>query len=92
MYYLPYKGYAPSYLLNESTCQLDGQDYLLEGSLDVWFQPNAFGGACAYLIFIGVPQEHRGVGIATITRQFEWDGASLMKVGIITFLTFISML
>ena len=72
IYYLPYKGYAPAMRVGKGTCKLEPEDYLLQGSLKAWFRPNAFGGPCAYIIYIGVHRSHNGSGVVTMTREHEF--------------------
>ena len=54
VFYLPYHGYAPAYMSDNGSCKFKPENYLLEGGLNSWFKPNSFGGACGYIVLLGV--------------------------------------
>ena len=72
--YVPYKGYASQIALygEEKSCVFQESFDLKTGGLDKWFKVNSFGGACGYMVTIGLSIDHEdGSGEAILTRKHE---------------------
>ena len=67
LYYLPYRGYGPSFSSGHDKCELIPTSSYFKGSLGAWFKPNAFGGSCGYMLMLGIDGESsEGVGLFTV--------------------------
>ena len=67
VYYFPYKGYGPAIQAGKETCQFMNTNEEKLGQKDVWYYPNHFGGACAYMLLIGIDEDAPASSVATIT-------------------------
>ena len=72
IYYFPYTGFGPEmFLFGQQTCQFLPQKDLNVGSVGKWFKTNYFGGACGYMVMVGVPEDRADNELITITKQYD---------------------
>ena len=87
--YIPYKGYASQIALygEEKSCKFQEMFDLKTGKADMWFKTNSFGGACGYMVTIGLSMDHEeGATEAILTRKHENNAMKSMSamVGLIS--------
>ena len=72
IYYFPYKGFGPQlYLGGKENCEFEKLPNPYIGKWETWFLPNSFGGACGYLVILGVDEYWSGEGTFIIQRKYE---------------------
>mmetsp|Transcript_16371 Transcript_16371/g.27699 ORF Transcript_16371/g.27699 Transcript_16371/m.27699 type:complete len:83 (-) Transcript_16371:40-288(-) len=76
----------------EESCKFLPQKDSLEGKPNQWFQTNPMGGACGYMVLVGVPEEHDKIESIRITKQYESPLAGLKTGASLSILALIFML
>ena len=72
IYYFPYEGYGPkTYLTGRENCEFTPIENPWIGEWETWFIPNSFGGACGYMVLLGVDEYWSGKGTFIVQRQYE---------------------